>query len=378
MAHKKSILLVHCHEISLFPPVLNLLENLLCNGHKVTLITKDEDDYFCIKNPYLRVIRIRPARRKTAAGNLLLHGGFQRRLKYIVTRQMRQHDVLWTTTDATVRELGDTVLDYCHVMQILELIRDIPKFPYQNRIMLHLERYAKKAWKVVVPEYNRAYIQQVLWNLDRTPVVLPNKPYHLPDSLTGRGSENEQIRRLEDEMEKESRRILLYQGVFEEDRDLTPFAEAAALHSDRCCLYVMGRDNEIRRKLCRQFPEVRYIPFLPPPDHLRITRHADFGLLPYIPVGAFHYSPLNALYCAPNKIFEYAAFGIPMLGTRVPGLEIPFQQYQMGICCDRNADSVVKALEMLSQNYDTRSRNSRRYYDSVDLDQIVEREILED
>ena len=67
-----------------------------------------------------------------------------------------------------------------------------------------------------------------------------------------------------------------------------------------------------------------------------------------------------------------------MLGTRVPGLEIPFQQYQMGICCDRNADSVVKALEMLSQNYDTRSRNSRRYYDSVDLDQIVEREILED
>ena len=140
----------------------------------------------------------------------------------------------------------------------------------------------------------------------------------------------------------------------------------------------MGRDNDIRRELCRQFPEVRYIPFLPPPDHLRITRHADFGLLPYIPVGAFHYSPLNALYCAPNKIFEYAAFGIPMLGTRVPGLEIPFHQYQMGICCDRKADSVGKALEILFQDYDIRSRNSRRYYDSVDLDQIVEREILED
>ena len=115
-----------------------------------------------------------------------------------MARQMQHHDVLWTTTDATVRELGDIVLDYCHVMQVLELIRDIPKFPYQNRIMSHLDRYAKKAWKVVVPEYNRAYIQQVWWELDRTPVVLPNKPYRLPDPLPGNGSENEQIRRLEE------------------------------------------------------------------------------------------------------------------------------------------------------------------------------------
>ena len=378
MGHKKSILLVHCHEISLFPPVLNLLENLLCNDHKVTLITKDEDNLFHKTDSHLQVIRIRSAKRKTAAGNLLLHGRFQRKLRHVVTRQMQCHDVLWTTTDAAVRELGDTVLDYCHVMQIMELIRDIPKFPYQNKIMFHLERYAKRAWKVVVPEYNRAYIQQVWWNLDQTPVVLPNKPYRLPDSFVSTGSEKKQIQSLEEEMENEPRRILLYQGTFEEDRDLTPFAEAVRRHSKQYCLYVMGRDNDIRKELCRRFPDVRYIPFFPPPEHLHITRHADFGLLPYIPVGAFHYSPLNALYCAPNKIFEYAAFGIPMLGTRVPGLEIPFQQYQMGICCDRNADAVMKALVILSQDYDIRSRNSRRYYDSVDLDQIVEKEILEE
>ena len=117
---KKRILIVHCHEISLFPPVRSLVENLLHNGHCVTLITKDEGKTFDLKTPGLVVIRIRSGKKRTAAGELLLHGQFQKNLKSLVSREMKRHDILWTTTDCTVRELGDEVLKYRHVMQILE------------------------------------------------------------------------------------------------------------------------------------------------------------------------------------------------------------------------------------------------------------------
>lgn len=44
----------------------------------------------------------------------------------------------------------------------------------------NIENLARRASRVVVPEYNRAHIQQAYWNLPRLPKVLPNKPY--PDS----------------------------------------------------------------------------------------------------------------------------------------------------------------------------------------------------
>lgn len=378
MMRKKRILLVHCHELSLFPPVLSLLQNLLHNKHDVTLIAKDDPGRLGIVSENFRMIQVRSPRRKTAAGEIFLHGRFQKQLRRIVRSEMAHHDILWTTTDCTVRELGKEVLEHCHIMQLLELIQDIPLFPYQNKIMFHIETYAKKAWKVVVPEYNRACIQQAWWKLDRRPVVLPNKPYELACGFGGAGADQNRIRELEEEMRAETRKILLYQGVFETDRDLTAFAEAVRRNRNHYCLYIMGRENDLCRAFRSRFPEVKYIPFLPPPMHLSVTRNADFGILPYIPEEAFHYSPLNALYCAPNKIFEYAAFGLPMLGTRVPGLEVPFSRYRMGICCERDPEEITKALETLSMDYDTWSRNSHRFYDSVDLDRIVEDEILEE
>lgn len=73
---------------------------------------------------------------------------------------MENCDLLWTTTDSTVRDLGKLVFKYKHVMQMMELIEDIPLIPGLPYIQSNLKQYAKKAYKVVVPEYNRAHIQK--------------------------------------------------------------------------------------------------------------------------------------------------------------------------------------------------------------------------
>ena len=73
-------------------------------------------------------------------------------------------------------------------------------------IKFKLDKYARSAWKVVVAEENRAYIQKVGWNLKRLPYVLPNKPYHLDyDEIT------EDMKLVINQMQQESRKIIIYQ-----------------------------------------------------------------------------------------------------------------------------------------------------------------------
>lgn len=367
------ILIVHNPQIKDFPPVRNLLENLLAHKHQVTIITKDDTHSLRDDVANLKVIRL-DSYRGNKIFNALKYVSNRNYLKYLVMEEMKENDVLWTTTDTTVRALGDVVLQYKHVMQLMELIEDIPRFPGQEFFKLGIEKYAKRAWKVVVPEYNRAHIQKTWWELSQVPVVLPNKPYSIPSQT----KDSKELNAVIQKMEQEERKIVLYQGVFYGDRNLDAFAEAVESLQDEYCLYIMGKDNELRRKLCETYSSITYVPFVQAPNHLLITKHADVGLLPYIPTKTFHYSELNALYCAPNKIYEYAAFGLPMIGSDVPGLALPFEKYGMGVCCKRlTADEVKTALCYVAEHFQEMKRNCVAFYDGIDLDEIVNKEILE-
>lgn len=367
------ILIVHNPQIKDFPPVRNLLENLLKHGHQVTIITKDDTHSLKEDIPNLKVIRLE-SYSASGVSNMLRYFKNQKYLQKLVIKEMEHHDILWTTTDTTVRALKDVVLNYKHVMQLMELIEDIPLFPGQSLFKLNIKKYAKKAWKVVVPEYNRAHIQKTWWELRNTPIILPNKPYSIPEPDT----EPAELTSIIQEMKQEKRKIVLYQGVFYGDRNLDAFAEAVESLKDEYCLYIMGKDNELRRKLCETYSNIKYVPFVQAPNHLLITRQADVGLLPYIPTKTFHYSELNALYCAPNKIYEYAAFGLPMIGSDVPGLAEPFNKYGMGICCKKlTASEVRSALCYVSEHFEEMKKHSIEFYDGIDLNRIVNEEILE-
>ncbi len=363
------ILVVHSDDIRRFPPVRNLLECLLSNGHEVTIITKDENRTLSSWNHERLHAEIIESYQKTNKLSIAKTYYSNRRfLRSRVSELMKDHDVIWTTTDIAVREIGKQLFHYKHVMQMMELIQDMPVNPYLKGIKFNIAEYARHAYKVVVPEINRAHITKTWWKLEETPSVLPNKPY----SLTIPAIPPEAQKYMAD-MEREERKILLYQGVFYKDRNLEPVARAVTELKNDYCLYIMGRDTDIRRTLCRDYPEIKYVPFFDPPAHLLITQRANVGLLPYIPSKSYHFSELNALYCAPNKIFEYAAFGLPMLGSDVPGLFIPFERYNMGVCYKTGATEEIKDLLIdISKNYDVMSKAALTYYNSVDLDAIVQ------
>lgn len=90
------------------------------------------------------------------------------------------------------------------------------------------------------------------------------------------------------------------------------------------------------------------------------------------PVGGT--SVINALYCAPNKIFEYAGSNVPMIGTDVLGLREPFEKYNIGVCCDSlDEEVIIDAIKLVDENHEVMKKNCRKFFDSVNLDEIVER-----
>lgn len=362
------VLVVHNAELSHFPPVLNLLQCLSNLGHETILLCKDHDGIVKdLKIPKLRFVPIGSAE---GCGKIKKVLKYVQRKKYIkgkVEELMTECDVIWTTTDGTVRELGNVLLKYHHIMQLMELIEYMPKYPGVSLLHFDIKKYAQKAAKVVVPEYNRAHIQKTWWNLGEIPTILPNKMYKIPD-LTAIPDE---LNDLINMMENEDRKILLYQGVFFKDRDLDIIAEAVDELNDRYCLYIMGRDTDYSKDLMKRHTNIVKVPFFNPPKHLYITSRAQVGLMPYVAKKVFYFSILNALYCAPNKIFEYSGCGLPMLGSHVPGIELPFSQYNIGRCYENTVESVKRELEYIDLHYDEMHKNCLSYFNSISLDDIV-------
>lgn len=366
------ILVVNAWDLFKLPPVISLVNILNENGHDVCLITEGDPD---------QIREVIPPDVKLSIINIKSSGGpisatknfFQRKkdLKNIVSQLMINNDLLWTTTDLTAREIGSDLLKYNHVMQLMELIEDIPLFPYQSKIKANLKKYAKNAKAVVVPEYNRAHILQTWWGLEKTPFVLPNKQNYsnLSDDLFDLPNNvKEMINRFND------KKIILYQGVFKKERPLEPFARLSVLLDDTYVICFMGGKNKFIDEIKGKYPKIEVVPFLNPPTHLMITKIAHIGLLPYLPSieKGQHYSILNSLYSAPNKIFEYAYFGIPMLGTRVPGVEVPLQMAHMGVSTNLTDRELVESIKLIEKEYVEYSDNAREYYASINLHKIVE------
>lgn len=370
----KRVLVVNYHEISKLPPVISLLNVLSRNGYILSVISFDKNNIIDEKKLNGGILyRLDPSFEdpKEFINRKI-------KLRKLVVKLMKNNDILWTTTDRTVRELADTVLNYKHVMQLMELIEDIPLIPGQNVIMSHLYKYGQKAYKVVVPEYNRAHIQKTWWRLDKLPVVLPNKPSALPDiSLAP-----DKVKDISSRIKNNNSKTIIYQGVIRKERPLEEFSRAIEDFGGKYTFLIMGNDpyGEAER-LKTKYKYTETINFINPPYHLLITKECFAGILSYVPEynRKLHQSILNALYCAPNKLYEYSGYNIPMIGNDVPGLSYPLRYYHMGEICNLSDSSdVEQKIEKIAANRSDYISGCKKFYNQINLDDIIIKKILED
>lgn len=376
----KIITVAHVGDFLRYPPVISLLENLLSNGNRVRLVSSTLSDAIPERISKFNTFSYYYVPFTTGSG---IQGKFNRFIKEkksfrdSVVSAMNGSQILWTTTDVTVKILGDIVLNYKHIMQLMELIERYPGALNLKFLEFPIEKYARKAHKVVVPDLDRAYIQQAWWDLKEVPIVLPNKPYSIYDEKVELNSE--ETKALE-KIKNEKRKVILYSGLITPERNIGDFAKAIRDRSDYC-IYVMGKnfsDGGYLDKFISDNPNVEYLGYFTAPKHLSFVKYAYVGLTPYVPTKSSMHPKINALYCAPNKVYEYSAFGVPMLGTNVLGLLRPFEQYKIGKCSkDMTKESILQGLDYIDSHHDEMSKNAIKFFNKDDLDEIV-RDIIED
>ena len=377
MAYSKEITVVGMNKVSNFPPVQNLIKILLKKGYKVNFIGVEIAN---ISEDIKRYPTFNPIEMSLYQGNLslckkiinTLH--IRRSARVALKTCMKTSDLLWTTSMRTSSVVGKQAVKYKTVLQLMELAEK--GYCFRHYFKIPINKYAQAAWKTVVPEVNRAYIQKIWYDLEKTPIVLPNKPFSLDY-----GKVTAEVEDAISVMKKETRKIILYLGGIYVDRDFERYAKAISKMDDYVLCIAGKASSDDEKKLLEKLQNeygALYLGGFNPPKHLALVKYARIGLLPYKSVKKSVESCLNALYCAPNKIWEYAGFGIPMVGSDVLGLKLPFEQWSIGRCCDLNNEAaIINAIEEVDRNHDEMSKNCNKFYDSVDLEKIVT-EILED
>lgn len=371
-----NILVVSVDDIDNYPPVIALCETLIGIGCNVTVLSRNCKGL----PPKLRSsglltsvdLGVRPEGKARIVDDAIVES----RVRRFCREHAAEYDIVWTTTDYAARACGKTLFGVRHVMQLMELAEYVP-FVTRRDIPLHssiVPELARRAYRVVVPEYNRAFIQQAWWGLERTPAVLPNKSVPGQSDIYFESKSD-----ILDLFESENRKILLYQGVFTVDRDFSQIVSAMDVLGDEYALYLMGvRDADKKRmeSLRAGRRNVVLVPFVPAPQHLAYTKYGYIGLLPYKPSYGRE-SPLNALYCAPNKVWEYSKFGLPMVGSNVPALTSLFDREKLGVTCNiEDPREFVDAVRKVDSDYKTYSRCSGHYFESVDISFIVQQILM--
>lgn len=213
---------------------------------------------------------------------------------------------------------------------------------------------------IVECEINRARMTQRNHHLKETPLVIANKPI-LPENTTYElNAEATQVFK-----QVGNRPVFLYQGNVAADRKDLPFViETIAKNRPNFCVLLLPGSPSLNEAL-KRYPNVFTLHRITPPHHLAVTQKATVGIAVYNASGK-GFAADNARFCAPNKIYEYAAFGVPTLGNRIPGLESTIGAANAGVLCDMTEESILAAVDELVQNISTYRANAKNFYCNTD------------
>lgn len=264
--------------------------------------------------------------------------------------------VWYATLDTAIVMYGKHLKANKFIISVLELYDSATSYT-----RFFLKKILPLADKVIVPEYNRAAILKTWYNLRDIPFVLPNKPYKI-ELL----HESDNIKELKEKISTfaNGRKILIYQGLITPERNIDNIIKAVEYLKNDVCIILMGTDFNYVDHLINIGGEkqVLYIGNISSPNHLLLTSFADIGIVSY------NYIDLNNIFCAPNKIWEYAAFNKAMLGNDVPGLKYMIEYHNAGICVNTEIlENIIEGLKKIVANYSEFSANSQKFFNSFDL-----------
>ncbi|MCZ2223427.1 MAG: glycosyltransferase [Chitinophagales bacterium] len=195
---------------------------------------------------------------------------------------------------------------------------------------------------IILPEANRIEIfkQQINCTDNKKFFLLPN---------TNNRDVDEQVN------VKESGKIIVaHIGSVGNNSNIISYIEAIKkMNTDKYEFWFVGRllPNIISTINEMNFKNIKLINQVPHNELDRIYKMIDIGIILY------DNSSVNLRYCAPNKLYEYWSYGIPVIGDILPGLASVFNNDLQGRLIDMsNVDAFVETiLELSKGSYKNRS-----------------------
>jgi glycosyltransferase involved in cell wall biosynthesis len=352
------------NELHCFPPCVSQIYYLNDMGIDLTVCFGQCDDKLMkqLNDRKINLIDLKIVRSKNKyVGKIQSILEYKRSFKKIAHDKISQDDVIWfATADSAFMVKNDLISGkYKFILNCLELYDDNE---YYKRNINKIINYANA---VVACEPNRAAIMQSWYRLVNRPYVMPNKPYSHPQKRLISGSTAE----LRDAVTSiRGKKIIIYQGMISPDRDLSMVAKALSILNSDLYLVLMGSEYYNGVKTIKSiYSKTIYLGYIVAPLHLEITSYATIGIANY------DYSCLNNVFCAPNKIYEYAGFGIPMLCNDVVGLTNTVGKYNAGVCTNFNdVKNIVDSINKILEFYDVMSNNAKKLYLDCDNKKTIE------
>lgn len=260
--------------------------------------------------------------------------------------------LLWFGTAETAMPMVGALGDFEYIVSALELYDDVPA---KKKI---LGRLCRRAKAVTACEVTRAYIMRSWWELSKVPYVFPNKPYgsELSRALPLTCDETRRII-----ANLDGREFIIYQGILQNEECVAEIAKALVELEGRYPLVLMGIDrNGMAPRIKRIYSSTLYYESIPAPIHLEVTSRAHIGIVFYDGAN------LNKAFCAPNKIYEYSSFGMPMIANRIPGLLNTVGAAGCAECIDLTADNIARAIDAIDKNYVSYSEAAQAFFEKTD------------
>ncbi len=174
----------------------------------------------------------------------------------------------------------------------------------------------------------------------RRPVVVKNAPRLLDTKKNNHFRENLSI--------KDNSIIVLYQGGLSYGRGVDLLLESFKQRDDDKVVVVFMGYGEIEEDIkiaSKERNNIFFHPAVDPDIVLEYTSSADIG------ISFIENTCLSYYYCLPNKLFEYAMAGLPVIVSNMKEMRELVEKYDMGIIVeDDKVNSMNNAIDKIVQS----------------------------
>ena len=140
-------------------------------------------------------------------------------------------------------------------------------------------------------------------------------------------------------------KVFIYLGILGRGRGIIQLLAAFGEPLTRSHIVFVGyRDSVGVAEAAKNFPNIHIHPAVPHDQVVDLAREADVGLCLIENVS------LSDYLCLPNKLFEYAFAGVPVLASRLPEIARVVNEFGLGICCDNDVESIRNAVRKIEHD----------------------------